>query len=165
MYQILLPLHSLFRWLVLIFLIFAIYRAYRGKIKKLHFSKFDDTIRIVTVKIVQLQFCIGLALYFLSPIVKYFLYNFREAVHLREIRFFGMEHITMMIIAVAVITIGSDKVSKTADDHQKYKIMGKWFGIGLLLIVTSIPWSFSPLTSRPGFRSFSYFFNSTQTGQ
>lgn len=150
----LLPLHSMFRWLVLIILLFAIFRAYRGKFKKASFSNFDNTIRIITVKIVQIQFCIGIALYILSPIVRYFLNNFKEAVHLREIRFFGMEHITVMIIAVAVITIGSDKVSKTNDDQQKYKTMALWFTIGLLLILTSIPWSFSPLTSRPNFRSF-----------
>jgi uncharacterized oligopeptide transporter (OPT) family protein len=152
MYQILLPLHSLVRWLVLVFLLIAIFRAYRGSFKKLHFSSFDNSIRMITVGIVQLQFCIGVVLYLLSPVVRYFLHNFKEAVHLREIRFFGMEHITMMIIAVAVISIGSDKVNKLSDPQQKYKTMATWFSIGLLLILTSIPWSFSPLTSRPDFR-------------
>lgn len=154
MYTILLPLHSMFRWLVLIFLIFSVFRAYRGKYKKLPFSNFDNITTILTVKIVQVQFCLGMALYFLSPVVKYFLNNFKEAVHLREIRFFGMEHITMMVLAVAVITIGADKVNKAIDDHQKFKTMALWFGVGLLLILTSIPWSFSPLTSRPSFRPF-----------
>lgn len=154
MYPILLPLHSMFRWLVLIVLLFAIFRAYRGKFKKAPFSNFDNAMRKITVKVVQIQFCIGFGLYLLSPVVRYFLNNFKEAVHLREIRFFGMEHITVMIIAVTVITIGSDKINKTSDDLQKYKTMAIWFTIGLLLILTSIPWSFSPLTSRPNFRSF-----------
>ncbi|TCC99884.1 hypothetical protein [Pedobacter psychroterrae] len=154
MYQILLPLHGLFRWLVLIFLIIAVFRAYRGRFKKIPFLSIDHTIRIITVKVVQIQFCIGIVLYTISPLVRYFLHNFNEAVHLREIRFFGMEHITMMSIAVAVITIGSDKVSKATDDQQKYKVMAIWFTVGLLLILTSIPWSFSPLTSRPNFRMF-----------
>lgn len=140
------------RWLVLIALLVAIFRAYYGKSKKLPFSKIDNNIRIITVKVVQIQFCIGVVLYTLSPLVRYFFGNFKEALHLREIRFFGMEHITMMTIAVAVITIGSDKVIKVADDQLKYKTMLIWFGIGLLLILTSIPWSFSPLTSRPNFR-------------
>lgn len=154
MYQILLPLHSLTRWLVLIFLIFTIFRAYQARSKKQHFSNFDNILRMITVNVVQLQFCIGIALYLLSPVVRYFLHNFSEAVHLREIRFFGMEHITMMVLAVGVITIGSGKVNKATDDQQKYKIMIIWFSIGLLLILTSIPWSFSPLTSRPNFRYF-----------
>lgn len=154
MYQVLLPLHSLVRWLVLITLVFAIFRAYRGKVNHQSFSNFDHVIMMITVKVVQIQFCIGVALYILSPVVKYFLHNFREAVHFREVRFFGMEHITMMVLAVATITIGSDKVIKVSEDQRKYKIMFLWFSIGLFLILTSIPWSFSPLTSRPSLRPF-----------
>lgn len=154
MYPILLPLHSLFRWLVLIALFVAVFRAYRGRIRKYAFSAFDNTIKILTVKIVQVQFCIGIALYLLSPIAKYFLNNFSTAIHLREIRFFGLEHITMMVLAVGIITIGADKIDKAQNDHQKYRIMAMWFTIALLMILTSIPWSFSPLTSRPNFRGF-----------
>lgn len=154
MYQLLLPLHSLTRWLVLISLIYAIYRAYRGKIKKLDFTSYDNTIMLVAVKILQVQFCIGIVLYFISPIVRYFLNNFQTAVHLREIRFFGMEHITMMTVAVFVISKGSERVVKAKDPLQKYKIMALWFTIGLILILSSIPWPFSPLTSRPGIRAF-----------
>ncbi|MFA4870488.1 MAG: hypothetical protein WC623_19990 [Pedobacter sp.] len=154
MYAILLPLHSLFRWLVLIILFVAVFRAYQGRIKKYAFSSFDNTIKILTVKIVQIQFCIGIVLYILSPIVRYFLSNFSTAIHLREIRFFGMEHITMMVLAVGIITIGADKIDKAQNDYQKYRIMAMWFTIALLMILTSIPWSFSPLTSRPNIRGF-----------
>jgi uncharacterized membrane protein YbjE (DUF340 family) len=154
MYQVLLPLHSLVRWLVLIALLLAIFRAYRGKVTMREFSSLDNGIMLISVKIVQLQFCIGVALYVLSPVVKYFLHHFKDAVHFREIRFFGMEHITMMVIAVAMITIGSNKVTKSIDSQYKYKVMLIWFSIGLLIILTSIPWSFSPLTSRPSFRPF-----------
>lgn len=154
MYQILLPLHSLIRWLVLIFLLFTIYRAYRGKFRELDFSTFDNTVMLITVKILQIQFCVGIALYFISPIVGYFLNNFKTALHLREIRFFGMEHITMMTIAVVIISIGSHKVSKAKDSQQKYRIMALWFTISLILILSSIPWSFSPLIHRPSFRPF-----------
>lgn len=154
MYQILLPLHSLVRWFVLISLVFAIYRAYRGKFKKLDFSAFDHNVMLMAIKILQIQFCIGVALYVISPIVRYFLNNFKTAVHLREIRFFGMEHITIMVASVVVITLGSEKVIKANDPQQKYRIMALWFTIGLILILSSIPWPFSPLTSRPGLRSF-----------
>lgn len=154
MYPLFLPLHSLIRWFVLIFLLFSIFRGFRGIIKNQVFSTFDNNIRIITVKVVQLQFCIGIVLYFLSPISRYFLRDFNSAIHLREIRFFGLEHITMMVLAVAIITIGSDRINKASSDQHKYKIMAIWFGIGLLLILVSIPWSFSPFTSRPNFRSF-----------
>lgn len=154
MYPLLLPLHSLIRWFVLIFLLLSIFRGFQGIIKNQVFSNLDNHIRTITVKVVQLQFCIGIALYFLSPISRYFLTNFKSAIHLREIRFFGLEHITMMVLAVAIITIGSDRITKASSDQHKYKIMAIWFGIGLLLILVSIPWSFSPFTNRPNFRGF-----------
>lgn len=73
---------------------------------------------------------------------------------MRQIRFFGMEHITMMMIAITLITIGSAKAKRKTTDEAKFKTMAIWFSIALLLILSSIPWSFSPLTSRPLFRSF-----------
>jgi hypothetical protein len=152
MYYIVLASHSLIRWFVLISLLFAIYRAYRGWLLNKSFSKFDNSIRHITATIAHVQLIIGLWLYFISPIVNYFLNNFREAVHERQIRFFGMEHITMMLTAVIVITIGSIKAKRKAADKEKFRTMAIWFSIALLLILTSIPWSFSPLISRPLFR-------------
>ena len=154
MYQFLLSFHSLFRWLVLIFLLIAIFRAYRGRIRKLSFTSFDSKVMNATVKVVQLQFTIGILLYCISPIVRYFLFNFKEAVHIRDIRFFGMEHITVMILAVGIISIGSEEVKKATGDYTRFKIMSTWFTIGLILILSSIPWSFSPLISRPNLRLF-----------
>jgi len=154
MYLILLPLHSLVRWLVLLSLVFAIYRAYRGWLGKKAYTEFDERTRMITATIAHIQLVIGLWLYVISPIVSYFLHNFKEGVHERVIRFFGMEHITMMLIAITLITIGSAKAKRKTTDTERFKIMAIWFTISLLIIFFSIPWSFSPLTSRPLFRPF-----------
>lgn len=154
MYLILLALHSLVRWVVLTSLLYAIYRAYKGWRLNKSFSKLDNTVRHITATIAHIQFTIGVCLYFISPITAYFLHYFRDAVHQREIRFFGMEHITMMLTAIIVITIGSAKTKRKSTDQEKFKTMATWFTIGLLIILTSIPWPFSPLTSRPFFRPF-----------
>jgi hypothetical protein len=50
----------------------------------------------------HIQFLLGVTLYFISPIVNYFLHNFSSAMHERAIRFFGMEHITMMLIGIGI---------------------------------------------------------------
>jgi len=154
MYQILLPLHSVTRWLVLLSLLFAIYRGYRGWLGNKPYTTVDNAARLFAVNIAHIQLVIGLWLYFISPIVNYFLHNFKEAVHDRQIRFFGMEHITMMLIAIIFITIGSAKAKLKTTDKEKFKTMAIWFTISLLLIFTSIPWSFSPLISRPLLRWF-----------
>jgi hypothetical protein len=154
MYLLILALHSLIRWFVLASLLFAIYRAYRGLLFNSPFSKFDDTVRHLTATIAHIQLVLGLGLYFISPIVSYFLHNFHEAVHERQIRFFGMEHVTMMLIAIVLITIGSAKAKRKTTNKEKFRCMAIWFSIALLVILSSIPWSFSPLISRPSFRAF-----------
>ena len=154
MYTTLLAIHSWTRWLVLISLLFAAYRGYFGWRLAKPFSKFDDRVRVTAISIVHTQLLLGLWLYFVSPIVDYFLKNFSSAVHLREIRFFGMEHVTMMIVAVVLLTIGSVKVKRAKEDQEKFKKMFFWFAIVLLIIFLSIPWSFSPFTSRPLYRPF-----------
>lgn len=154
MFATLLALHSLVRWLVLISLIFAIYRAYRGWFSKNDFSGFDNSVRHWTATISHIQLLIGLSIYFISPLVSYFLHYFQTAVKQREIRFFGMEHSLMMLTAVVLITIGSAKAKRQKTDQQKFKTMAIWFTIALLIILSSIPWPFSPFTSRPYFRGF-----------
>jgi len=97
---------------------------------------------------------LGLWLYFISPVIAYFLQNFASAIHERQFRFVGMEHSTMMFVAIAIISIGSSKAKRESHGKQKFKTMAIWFTIGLLIILSSIPWSFSPLVSRPLFRFF-----------
>ncbi|MBS1521393.1 MAG: hypothetical protein JST50_10380 [Bacteroidetes bacterium] len=154
MYSFLLALHSLTRWLVLVSLLYSIFIAYRGWLFKKKFTKVDGITRSATTTIAHIQLVIGVWLYCISPVVSYFLHNFSTAVRERQIRFFGMEHITMMIIAITVLTIGSAKAKRKPDDQQKFKTMAIWFTIALLIILSSIPWSFSPLTARPNFRPF-----------
>ncbi len=152
MYATLLALHSLTRWLVLSTLLFAIFRGYRGWLGQKPYLRFDDRVRHITATIAHVQLLLGIWLYFISPIVAYFLHNFHTAVHDRAIRFFGMEHITMMLTGIILITIGSAKAKRQATDRQKFKTMAIWFTVALLVILSSVPWSFSPLISRPNFR-------------
>lgn len=154
MYLTLLALHSLVRWFVLASLLFAIFWAYRGWLFKKPFRAFDDRVRHITATIAHVQLVLGLWLYFISPVVSYFVHHFSEAVHERQIRFFGMEHVTMMLTGIIIITIGSVKAKRKTTDQEKFKTMAIWFSIALLVILSSIPWSFSPLISRPNFRPF-----------
>ena len=154
MYLTLVALHSWMRWLVLISLLFALYRAYRGWLGNKNFTRSDNTVRHTTATILHIQFLLGLWLYFISPLVQTFLHNFKEGMHERQLRFFGLEHITVMLAAIVVITIGSAKAKRKRFDKQKFRTMAIWFTIGLLLVLSSIPWPFSPLISRPWVRGF-----------
>jgi len=154
MFPTLLILHSILRWFILISLVISLFFAYRGWLKKKPFTKFDNYLRIITVSFVHIQLIIGAWLYWISPIVDYFLNNFNEAVHMTQTRFFGMEHITMMVLAVSFITIGSSTARRTKDSQKKFKAIAIWYTIAFIFIFTSIPWPFSPFTTRPYIRFF-----------
>jgi hypothetical protein len=155
MYSFLIVAHSFFRWLVLLSLLFAIYRAYVGWLTNKIFTPLENSIRNFAATITNIQFLLGLWLYFKSPLVGYFWGNFQNAIHERDSRFFGIEHITMMFIAVSIINTGSGLVKKRTAHKAKFKTIAIWFSVGLTIIFLSIPWKFSPFTRRPYLRTYS----------
>lgn len=152
MYQALTFYHSIFRWLVLASLMFAIYNAYKGYTSKRNFSKTDNAVRHWTATIAHIQLVIGIILYSQSPIIKYFWTNFKDAIHHLDMAFFGCIHIALMLLAIIFITIGSALAKRKPTDNEKFKTMLVWFSISLLIILIAIPWPFSPLANRPYFR-------------
>ncbi len=145
MYSILLTAHSFFRWIVLISLFIAIFRASQGYRLKRHFSALDNRIRHWTATIVHIQLLIGMGLYIQSPWVK-------SGLPGTEPFFFRYIHLLMMITAIVCITIGSAKAKRMDTDKQKFTTMLSWFAIALVIIVIAIPWPFSPLAQRPFLR-------------
>lgn len=153
-YSVLLVVHSLFRWFLLISLIYTIYQAFKGWSSNLPYTPRIDKIRNITVILAHVQLLVGLVLYALSPAIRKLFNNFGEAVQDTALRFYGMEHSVMMIIAIVLITIGSAKAKRYSEDVNKFKSIAIWFTIGLILILVTIPWPFSPFDARPLFRIF-----------
>jgi len=152
MYQTLTFLHSLFRWVVLLSLIYAVWIAFRGYFYHKAFTKKEDLIRHWTATIAHIQLIFGILLYTKSPIVKYFWKNFSEAKESLDLLFFGMIHILLMIMAIVLITVGSALAKRKPTDREKFKTMLIWFAVALAVIFIAIPWPFSPLVNRPYFR-------------
>lgn len=152
MYSTLLTVHSIFRWVVAIGVLYTLYRAYSGIASNRAFGTADDKSRRFTVVAAHIQLVIGLILYFISPLTQYFLSNFSAAVKVRDIRFYGMEHAIVMIIAVALITVGSAVSKKKADDRAKFKALAIWLTIALILLLLMVPWPISPFSARPWIR-------------
>ncbi len=119
------------------------------------FTVFENRVRHNTATIAHIQLILGVWLYLISPITTFFIHHFADAVHIREIRFFGIEHSSTMLIAVLLITVGSALAKRKKSDRDKFKTIAIWFTIALLLILAAIPWEFSPLVSRPYLRGFS----------
>lgn len=155
MYPTLLVLHSFSRWLVLLSLTTALLRAYTALKKGHRFTGVDQRLLQATLRIVQWQGLLGLGLYAKSPLVHYFWSA--GAIHEREIRFFGLEHITVMLVAVGLVTVGASKARQRPRAAEKFNTLLRWWGWALLLMLSSIPWAFSPLISRPWLRCYSSF--------
>ncbi|MCL6219365.1 hypothetical protein [Zunongwangia pacifica] len=154
MYQILLSLHSIFRWLVLVSLLYAIYAAVKGLYSKTNFTKRDNAVRHWTATISHTQLIIGILLYTQSPMVKYFFNHYKFSQGWNEALFFGFFHLLLMFISIVLITIGSAIAKRKEVSGEKFKIMLIFFSLALLLIFLAIPWPFSPLAHRPILRPF-----------
>lgn len=152
MYQILILLHSSFRWLVVISLLIALYIATTGYFQKRTFTKTDNAIRHWTATIAHIQLMVGMLLYFESPLTAYFQKNFSTAKESPELVFFGAIHALFMLIAIVVITIGSALAKRRGSDEEKFRTMLVWYSIAFLIIFLAIPWPFSPFVNRPYFR-------------
>lgn len=154
MYSTLLGLHSFTRWLVLTFLVYSIYRAYIGYANNKTFSKTDNAFRHWTATVAHIQLMIGMILYTQSPIVKYFWSETEIGLQNFDLTFYGVIHIFLMLTAIVVLTIGSALAKRKPTDKEKFKAMLVWFSVALIIIFIAVPWSFSPLSSRPNFRTF-----------
>src|SRR5690554_6104875 len=154
MYSTLLSLHSWVRRVVLVFLVYSIYRAFMGYNQNKAFSKTDNAFRHWTATVAHIQLMIGIILYTQSPIVKFFWTDTKTTWQNLDLTFYGVIHILLMLTAIVVLTIGSALAKRKPTDKEKFKTMLVWFSIVLIIIFIAIPWTFSPLSSRPNFRTF-----------
>ena len=138
--EILVRTHSGLRWIALALLLAAIFNALASKGKN-RYEKKDKMLNLFTMVFMHIQLVIGLILYFISPKV-----NFVEGwMKMKPLRFFGLEHILLMLIAITMITIGRRKAENAKIPAKKHGNIIKWYIIGLILILAGIPWPFRNL--------------------
>lgn len=120
--------------------IYAIIRAFSGMGRKTY-NKGDQFSQALFLGVCQLQLVLGLILYFVSPLVtQAFKIGLINAIKHDEMRFFAIEHALVMFIAVTMVQVGRSISSKQSDAVLKHKRALVFFSIGLLLILSRIPW-------------------------
>lgn len=140
-YNILMRTHSGLRWIALILLLYAIVNAAMKKSKGVY-TQGDRKLNMFAMVSLHLQLVIGLILYFVSPRVQVALANFGAAMKNGMLRHVALEHIVMMVLAIAVITVGHAKSKRVTDAAAKHKKILVFYIIGLILILAAIPWPF-----------------------
>ena len=141
MYSIIKNLHSYWAYLVLLILIFAVVNAIVGFVQKKSFTDKDLRIGLFTLIVSHIQLLIGLAWYFMSPWYKALKTDSGQVMGDKAVRLLAVEHPIMMILAIVFITIGWSKHKKKTTDAAKFKTFAIFYGIGLLAILSRIPWS------------------------
>lgn len=154
MYPLMLVVHSLLRWVVLAAGLVAFGRALAAMRGRRAWTAGDDRASQVFVGTLDLQLLIGLVLYFgLSPITRTAMQDFGAAMGNSMLRFWAVEHILGMVIAVALAHVGRVRVRKTTDPVRRHKLAAIFFGLALIAILATIPWPGMP-AGRPLFRGF-----------
>jgi hypothetical protein len=142
-YPLILTLHSLMRWVVVIVGVVAIVKFLLGWLGKKDWAALDARLASSFPIFIDIQLLLGLLLYFvLSPITTAALRDFGAAMKNSVMRFYSMEHILMMLIALIVAHLGSMLIKKRTDATAKFRIGFICFLLAMLIIFLAIPWPF-----------------------
>lgn len=126
----LLHIHSLFRWLTVLFLVLALIKSLNGWLGKKGYNKSDNLVAVLLISFTHLQFLFGLALYFMKG-----WFNQMSNMSDSTVRFWAMEHGLTMLIAIVLITLGRVKSKKAATDVLKHKKGAIFYLIAFVLIL------------------------------
>jgi hypothetical protein len=152
MYSTVLIIHSWLRWVVLLLALVAIVRAIAGASAGRPWNATDQRWNKVFVRLVGVQFLLGLLLYIaLSPFTRVAFQDWGAAMRTSGLRFWAVEHILGMVIALGLAEAGLGRVRKTADPVRKHRVALVFNVLALLAMLASIPWPGMP-AGRPLFR-------------
>ncbi|MEC7619149.1 MAG: hypothetical protein VX714_00245 [Bacteroidota bacterium] len=141
MYSILKNIHSYWAYLVLLVLILCIFNAITGKINGRDFESRDLRLSLFGLIFSHLQLLIGLILYFVSPwFDQWSNLGMGGVMKDAQTRLFLVEHPFTNILAIALITIGWSVHKQQSDPSKKFLRIALLYGLGLLLLMSRIPW-------------------------
>jgi len=140
MYGILKDLHNIVRWFVLLFGVWAVLRAWWGVFSKREWVKGDRLAGILFSSALDTQVLLGLILYFVSPIIQGAFKDLGAAMSQSGTRFFTIEHVVYMILAVVFAHVGSASTKKAPTTQTRFKRATLWFSLALALVLAGIPW-------------------------
>lgn len=139
--EILQNVHSYLAYIVLAVLFLAVINALRGLVGNRIFDLHKDfRISLFALILSHIQLLLGLVLFFISA-------NGLKAIQAlgmgglnAEARLLAVEHPAINIVAIILITIGWSRHKKQGDDRKKFRSIALFYGLGLIFILSRIPW-------------------------
>jgi hypothetical protein len=141
MYNGLLHLHNILRWIILILLLVAIFQAFA---KNQGLKKTSLWLTITA----HVTLILGVSQWMIGQVGIKLIQNsgFSAVMKDDQARFFAVEHFAGMLIGIILITIARGKAK-----IFNYRAAGWLYLIALIIIVLSIPWPFREGIGRPWF--------------
>jgi hypothetical protein len=143
-FRLMLIIHNIFRWVVVLALIWGLYRAYFGWLGKKSWADSDRRAGMMLTIAYDVQFLLGLILAFISPIIASAFSNLNAAMQVSELRFFAVEHMPMMFLALIFGHVTSVLSRKAGDDTLKHRYAALGYTLVAIITVAAMPW-FRPL--------------------
>jgi hypothetical protein len=152
-YLLLKDAHNLLRWIVLIACLWALLRVWSGLFARADWTRKDQMAGLIFTSLLNVQFVLGIILYAISPIMRTVLTNFAAAMKDSTLRFFAVEHLAGMLLAIIIAQIGYSISKRANTDRGKFLRAAIAYSLAGLLILASIPWPFMNY-GRPLFPTF-----------
>ena len=149
MYTFFLAVHNILRWIALILAIIVLVRAYWGWFGGREWTSTDRRVGSFYSISLDVQILLGLLLYFVfSPLTRVSLNNFGGVMSNPDLRFFALEHVLYMVLAVILAHVGVIPARRAEEDNARHRRAAIWFSLSLITLLLGMPW-FRPLL--PGF--------------
>lgn len=134
MYNGLLHAHSGVRYLVLLGLLIVIVTSLLGWTNRKPYTSTDNKLSLYLFIATHIQLLLGLILYFVSPFVQFGANTMSDKIT----RYWTVEHIVGMLVAVVLITLARSTSKRMADDNAKHKRMFIFNFVALVVIIAII---------------------------
>ena len=154
MYNVLLSLHNLLRWVILILLVLNLIRHFAAINRP--FNGTDKKLGLWLMITAHITLLVGLYQWFAGALGLQNIMNngMSEVMKNGTYRFFAVEHSVGMLLAIALITIARGVYRKQLPESKKHKRCIVYYILALVIILASIPWPGMEEIGRPLFRDF-----------
>ena len=144
-YNFLMHLHSIGRWIILLLLLIAIFNSLVAGRRP--WIRTDARTGSILTIFADIMFLVGVALWYFGPKGYKYIQGFGMKAVMKDtyMRFFAIEHITMMLIAIILIHVGKAQGKKAISDKAKHRRTVIFYLIALIIILVAIPWPFRQL--------------------
>ena len=144
--------HSILRWLVLLSVGISGIVALKGYLRKAPIIVWERSLTILAMVVCHIQLVIGAGLYAMK-------FKTYDAITARGNqswmgdtvrRFWKFEHIGMMVLAIALVTIGRMVSKRATTERGKQLRIAIFYLLALLIMLMMIPWPFTAIGKAQG---------------